>query len=74
MTIIYLRLFIANIIADDTMIITTAAMVSVFSFWEIPIKRSPINITKRKIYAKISMGADLFIVAKASINPSANCR
>ena len=45
----YLRLLIANIITDETMIITTAAMISAFSFWEIPINRSPTNITKRKI-------------------------
>jgi hypothetical protein len=49
-------------------------MTSAFSFCEIPIKKSPINITKKKMYAMVSMGADLLNVAKAKIEPRANCR
>ena len=70
----YLFLFIANIIAEEIMHITKAAMISELSFCEIPIKKSPANITKKKIYAIVSIGADLLNVAKAKIKPRANCR
>lgn len=53
---------------------TNALMISGFSFCNIPIKRSPTNITKKKIYVMVSMGIDLLKVAKAKIKPRANCR
>ena len=54
--------------------ITKAAMISEFSFCEIPTRKSPTNITKKKIYAMVSIGTDFYNVAKAKMKPRANCR
>src|SRR5688500_12316403 len=70
----YLLLFMANIIDEEIMEITTALMISALSFCEIPIEKSPTNITKKKIYAMVSIGADLLNVANAKTKPRANCR
>jgi hypothetical protein len=70
----YFLLFITNIIAEEIIHITIALMISEFSFCEIPIKKSPTNITKKKMYASVSMGIDFLNVAKAKIKPRANCR
>ena len=53
--------------------IIIALMISEFSFCEIPIKKSPTNITKKKIYATVSIGTDFLNVAKPKIQPRANC-
>ena len=70
----YFFLFIANINAEEIRHITKAAMISELFFCEIPIKKSPTNITKKKIYAIVSIGIDFLNVAKAKIKPRANCR
>ncbi len=49
-------------------------MISELFFCEIPIKKSPTIITKKKIYAIVSIGIDFLNVAKAKIKPTANCR
>ena len=49
-------------------------MISEFSFCEIPIKKSPANMMKRKIQAIVSMETDLLYAAKANTKPRANCR
>ena len=70
----YFLLFSANINAEEIIHITNALMISELFFCEIPIKHSPINITKKKIYAIVSIGIDFLNVAKAKIKPRANCR
>ena len=70
----YFLLFIANINAEEIIHITKALMISEFSFCEIPIKKSPTNITKKKIYAMVIIGIYFLNVAKPKINPRANCR
>ncbi len=70
----YFLLFIANIITGVIAHITKAAMISALSFCIIPIRKSPTNITKKNIYAIVSIGIDLLYVAKAKMNPRANCR
>jgi hypothetical protein len=54
----YFLLFITNINAEEIIHITKAPMISEISFCEIPIKRSTTIITKKKIYAIVSMGGD----------------
>lgn len=45
----YFFLFITNSITAEIMHITEALIIREFSFCEIPIKKSPTNITKKKI-------------------------
>jgi len=70
----YFLLFIANINAEEIIHIAKALMINEVSFCEIPIKKSPTNITKKKIYAIVSIGIDFLYVAKPKIKPTANCR
>lgn len=67
-------LFSMNIRAAEIAHMITAPMMSEFSFCEIPIKKSPANITKKKTYAMVSIGTDFLNVAKAKITPRANWR
>ncbi len=70
----YFLLFIANINAEEIIHITKAPMISELFFCKIPIKKSPTIITKKKIYAIVSIGIDFLNVAKPKIKPRANCR
>ena len=70
----YFLLFNIKIKVEEIIHITIALIINEFSFCEIPIKKSLINITKKKTYAMVSIGIDLLNVAKANINPRANCR
>jgi hypothetical protein len=54
----YFLLFIANIKTEEIIHITNALMISEFSFFETPIKKSPTNITERKMYEIVSIGID----------------
>ncbi len=58
--------------AEEIAHMTNALYIRTFSFCEIPIKKSPTNITKKKMYAMVSMGIDFLNVAKAIIKPRAN--
>lgn len=70
----YFLLFIANINAEEIIHMTKAPLISELFFCEIPIKKSPTIIIKRKIYAMVSIGIDLLNAAKPKIKPTANCR
>ena len=51
-----------------------AAIINTLFFCMKPIQTSPNIITKKKMYAIVSIALDFLMVAKAKINPSANCR
>lgn len=47
-------------------------MIKPLSFWETPIIASSTFITKKKMYAIVSIGIDFLKVAKPKIKPTAN--
>ena len=70
----YFLLFNANINAEEIRHITKAPVISELFFCEIPIRKSPTIITKKKIYAIVSIGIDFLNVAKPKIKARANWR
>jgi len=67
-----LFLLLKNIKIEAIKHIANAVMISELSFCKTPTSKPPTNITKKKIYANVSKGADFLMVAKAKIKPSAN--